>query len=144
MVDTRNAAGRGAGPSQAKEQLWRERVARQSRSKLSIREYCARAGVSEPSFYAWRRELARRDALASQAVPVEPKITSSQAKAAPRKPTASQRKANSAPRFLPVKIAATAAPQVEILLPSGLIVRVPAHDAAALRTVLELLERPAC
>jgi hypothetical protein len=31
-----------------------------------------------------------------------------------------------------------------MVLPSGLLVRVPAHDAAALRTVLELLEPRSC
>lgn len=70
--------------------------------------------------------------------------STSPANATPRMPTLSPRKANSAPRFLPVNIAATAASPIEVLLPSGLIVRVPAHDTAALRTVLELLERPAC
>ena len=52
------------------------------------------------------------------------------------------------PRFLPVTIAGTrcgaAARHVEVVLPSGLLVRVPAQDTAALRTVLEFLEPRSC
>ena len=165
MTGSSSAAARGAGRSGVKEKLWREHLARQAAGKLSIREYCARAGVSEPSFYAWRRELARRDATTGQrAEPRKSQAASSRpasrqveaavrksaaashpANAAPLKPAAGQRQAHCQPCFLPVSIAgAIAASQVEMLLPSGLIVRVPAQDVAALRTVLELLERPTC
>lgn len=40
-----------------KELLWREILSRQAGSDLSIREFCATEGISEPSFYAWRRKL---------------------------------------------------------------------------------------
>ncbi len=40
--------------------------------------------------------------------------------------------------------AGAAASHVEVVLPSGLLVRVPAQDTAALRTVLELLEPQSC
>lgn len=43
-----------------RERFWRKLVAGQSHSGVSIREWCDRQGVSEPSFYFWRRELARR------------------------------------------------------------------------------------
>ena len=32
---------------------------RQAGSGLSVREFCAQAGVSQASFYAWRRKLRR-------------------------------------------------------------------------------------
>jgi transposase-like protein len=42
---------------------------------VSIRDWCDRHGVSEPSFYFWRRELARRreqrQGASPQIVPVE-------------------------------------------------------------------------
>ena len=47
--------------SAAKEAAWRERVRSQAESGLSVRAFCRREGVSEPSFYSWRRELAKRD-----------------------------------------------------------------------------------
>jgi hypothetical protein len=52
---------RGPRRSAAKERFWRGHIARQKGSGMSIRDYCARHALSEPSFYAWRAELARRD-----------------------------------------------------------------------------------
>jgi hypothetical protein len=66
---------RGAPPelrrSAEKEQFWQGHVARQRAGGLSVRVYCARQGLTEPSFYAWRRELARRDQARRSARPVD-------------------------------------------------------------------------
>lgn len=43
--------------STEKELLWRGVLSRQAGSDLSIREFCATEGISEPSFYAWRKKL---------------------------------------------------------------------------------------
>ena len=43
-----------------KEQFWREKIARQPGSGLSIRAYCRRNRLGEATFYFWRRELLRR------------------------------------------------------------------------------------
>jgi transposase len=64
---------------ESKERFWR-RVMRQWRgSSLSVRAFCEEQGLSEPSFYAWRRTLVERDAAAVGFVPVqvapEPKAT---------------------------------------------------------------------
>jgi hypothetical protein len=125
----------GPGRSQAKERIWRQHIERQRRSKQTVRDFCAEAGISEPSFYAWRSELARRDSETGQP--------------ARSKPQAPRRTATPKPRFLPVTIAGyppagAVALHVEVVLPSGLLVRVPAQDAAALRTVLEFLEHRSC
>ena len=116
-------------------------------------------GVSEASFYAWRRELARRDADAGQSAAIEPALASRQAEPALSKSGMAGGRAISQPRFLPVAIdgnapatsaaspaltSASSANHVELLLPSGLVVRVPAHELAVLQAVLELLERPTC
>lgn len=45
----------------AKERRWRELVERQLASGLSARAFCRREGLSEASFYAWRRTLDERD-----------------------------------------------------------------------------------
>jgi hypothetical protein len=39
------------------EARWRAIVDRQAASGLSVREFCAKQHVSEPSFYGWRRKL---------------------------------------------------------------------------------------
>lgn len=53
---------KGPARSQQREKFWRRIVVKQPTSGLSIRDWCNLHGVSEPSFYAWRRELARRAA----------------------------------------------------------------------------------
>ena len=45
-----------------KEQFWRLVVEQQRQGGLNIRTFCRQKGISEPSFYAWRRELQNRDA----------------------------------------------------------------------------------
>jgi transposase-like protein len=37
--------------------LWRERLARQAVGAWSVAEFCRREGVSQPSFYQWRKRL---------------------------------------------------------------------------------------
>jgi hypothetical protein len=44
-----------------KEAYWRGQLERQLASGLSIRRWCRESGVSEPTFYVWRRELRKRD-----------------------------------------------------------------------------------
>lgn len=131
MIESqRPTAGRGPGRSQAKERIWRQHVERQRRSKLTVRDFCTEAGISEPSFYAWRRELAQRDSETGQL--------------ARSKPKAPRLTASPTPRFLPVTIAPPVASRVEVVLPSGLLIRVLAQDTTALRTVLNLLEQRSC
>lgn len=110
--------GRRGQRAGAKEVVWRGHLRRQRQSGLSIREYCARHELSEPSFYAWRAELARRDAER------------------PKRPA-----------FLPVTIGSSpGAPgfAVEFQLPDGLVIRVPAHDRETLCAVWELVETRSC
>lgn len=45
----------------SKERLCRQRLARWERSCLTGRDFCRRKYLSEPSFYGWKREIARRD-----------------------------------------------------------------------------------
>lgn len=45
-----------------KEELWRLLVEQQRRSGLGIRAFCRQKAISEPSFYAWRKKLQKRDA----------------------------------------------------------------------------------
>jgi transposase len=114
-----------------KQQLWLERIQRWQNSHLTIRDFCARHHLREPSFYSWKRLLAERGLLPSvPAAAAQPNATAS--------PTT--------PLFVAATLADTeAAPQpLEIVLPDGLAVRVAAgFDAATLRQLLALLrERP--
>ena len=107
--------GRGPRRNAAKERMWRRHVLRQAKGRRSVREYCAVAGISEPSFYAWRRELAERDAAAGT-MPAQLQRTDSPTPQTGRHPSRTRqprsrvrpRTAHSAtglrPRFLPVTI----------------------------------------
>jgi hypothetical protein len=54
------AAIKGPARSRQREDYWRQIVTGQPASGLSIRKWCQRQKVTEASFYAWRRTLARR------------------------------------------------------------------------------------
>ena len=47
-----------------KELRWRKLVDRQAGSGLSVRQFCANAGITEPSFYAWRKRFRGQDGAA--------------------------------------------------------------------------------
>ena len=48
--------------SAEKEQFWRSMVEEHGQGGLNVRAFCRQKGISEPSFYAWRKELQKRDA----------------------------------------------------------------------------------
>src|SRR5262245_45443401 len=121
-----------------KERYWRPLLRRWRRSGLTGRAFCARHRLSEPSFYAWRREIARRDQEAANARHGRPRT-------AP--PPATERPAAAAavPAFLRVRLAdaAPAPGAIEVLLAQGRRLRVaPGFDADLLRQLLHLLEEP--
>jgi len=107
--------------SEDKERLWREHVSAWQQSELSIRQYCLQHQLSEANFYAWRRELARRDELG--VVPA--------ARAKPLSVT-----------WMPVSITESASPLVEVQLPTGTVLRVPAGvESVTLERILTALHQ---
>jgi hypothetical protein len=58
-------------PDLQKERQWRRRVAQWRASGLSVREFCARHRLAEPTFYAWRRHLLQRAADTPAVVAVQ-------------------------------------------------------------------------
>jgi hypothetical protein len=103
---------------------------------MTGRDYCAEHQLSEPSFYAWKREIARRD----------------QEETAQSKPTiralAPQRSAAAAlPAFMQVTTdaAVSVTDALEVVLPHGRVLRVRAgFDADVFRRVLAVLEERPC
>ncbi len=114
------------------EGFWREHVARQATSGLTVRHYCQRHDLKEQAFYHWRRTLAARDAAD------QPKSIASDTPSA---------------AFLPVTIVdrsptpppmTTAAP-IEIRLRHGRRIRVRAGcDRQLLAQVIAVLEAQPC
>jgi hypothetical protein len=115
----------------ATEQHWRTLIRRWQRSGQTIRAFCADAHVSEPCFYAWRRELQRRDqeAVEARALPQRRQRTGA---AAPSDPV---------PTFLPVTVLPTPAATLEIVRGNGRVVRLGrGFDAERLRQLLPIVE----
>ncbi|HEX4132442.1 MAG TPA: hypothetical protein VHZ24_20595 [Pirellulales bacterium] len=116
-----NGKSRGPGRDAEKQQFWRGVIAGFDPQRSTVRRWCADHGVSEPSFYAWRRELRRRDRAATKRASV---------------------------RMVPVRIAPTPTSFVEpgaagvvIALGNGLCLRVSLDQLSA---VLDVLESRAC
>lgn len=120
----------------AKERYWRRLLRRWQRSGQTGRDFCAAHGLSEPSFYGWRREIARRDQEQSAPPPPAPRP------GAPHPPSRTP-----LPAFVEVAVNA-AAPEsapLEVVLAHGRRLRVSAgFDADLLRQLLRVLEGPAC
>ena len=118
-----------------KERFWRRMLRHWRRSGLSGRDFCGEHGLSEPSFYAWRRQIAERDRERS---------AGRAQRAARRQPQPAQ------PAFVRVALAApvvepTPPAALELVLAKGRVLRVGVgFDAELLRQLLRVLEEPPC
>jgi transposase len=101
-----------------KERQWRQYLRHWQASGLSVQAFCDRRGLTAATFYAWRRELRRRDAACTTFVPV-----------------------HVAPDQVPAQTAG-----IEVVLGGGRRLRIgPGFDPATLRQLLAVLEEgPPC
>ena len=98
-------------PVNPKAEEWAERIAAQQRSGISVKQFCKEQGVSEYSFYAWRKRL-------REGGPVRFAIVERSARRQER----------------------TAEPVLELVLASGERLRIGAGvDITTFRTVLDVL-----
>ena len=118
----------GRKPSQSTESVWRDRLARFRKCSLTVKEFCRQEGVSDPSFYQWRKRLdggrqgAKRTGRTGRA---------------PTKTVKSL-------AFMPVKVSSMgdtlgsllSSAVVEVELPNGVRIRVPATQPEALRVAI--------
>ncbi len=129
----------------AKERFWRRAIARWGKCDLNVREFCGQEGLSQASFYWWRRELAKRDQRRQESTPTRRAGRSS----AKTRSNGSGR-SRTLPAFVPVRVlsdtsAMLAANTIEIALRSGHQVRVGTDvNAAALAQIVAVLEGQPC
>ena len=97
-----------------RESYWRTVLARWQRSGLSVRAFCQAEGLSEPTFYSWRRKLDRTQPKPPAFLPVH---------------------------VIPERVEPHAIRGIEIVLANGRCLRVqPGFDPTTLVTLLDLLE----
>ena len=107
-----------------KELHWRQMVDRQAGSGLSIRQFCEKEGISQPSFYAWRKRLLRGKPDARRA----------------RKPGRRRDKLGNGREFIPLRLRDSAS-ALEVIHPLGYQVRVTGDvNLTTLRQVLQVLD----
>jgi len=108
-----------------RERYWRELLERQARSGCSVRRFCGLEGVSEPSFYGWRKRLrSLKQVRATSSGTWEP---------APQGPSEAL--------FLPLGTLGGTESVLEIVHPGGCRVRVIGHlNVASLKQVLQTLD----
>jgi transposase len=109
-----------------KQRHWLDLIRLWQQSNLSVRAFCRRHRLSEPSFYCWRRTLQQRGLIGME----------------PAKDARME-----TPAFVQVSVdAGAAAPKrFELVLANGRRLRIrPGFDANTLRQLLCVLEEPAC
>jgi transposase-like protein len=116
------------GASEERRRFWRDLIERQSTSGSSVTQFCAQAGVSQNSFYVWKRRLRV----------TAPPIGHRRRRQGPRKELAA------ASALLPVRLipdldlSRPATQPIEIAWPSGVVLRLP-YAAQPLRDIFHLL-----
>ena len=89
---------------QGLEARWQERIERREYSGMTVARFCAVEGVSQASFYQWRRKLVKQRRVTPEASPARP-------------------------RFAAVRL--VAATHIAAWLPGGTRVEIPLGDPAA-------------
>lgn len=108
-----------------KRRLWQQRLRRFEEGRLTIAAFCQQEGVSVPSFYQWRRILGRTATGAGR----HPRPT----------PSFVRSSAIGRPAFVPVEV--VRATTIEIHLPNGARLTVPAGDQASLDAAIAAVGR---
>lgn len=129
----------------AKERFWREVIGVHAGSGLSVKAHCLKHGISEASFFAWRRELARRDAELRHPSKASQPLDSKRARQTSRRKDLTERRA--APLWAQLHVtpgeASSRGATIEIVLPAG--VRVLVSEGTSRQSLIDVfavLEMP--
>lgn len=122
---------------------WRQVIARQHASGLSVAEFCRRENVSRQGFHVWNRKLRQRTSTlrGSAGAVAKQRSPKRRLSVAPRRQSRRMLPRSAAPTaaagFLQLPVtAARPSPWIELALPDGTVVRLPPQNLAALVTVL--------
>ena len=121
-------ATRPEGRARQKHERWPREIARWRRSGESVRAFCRRRGLKEPSFYYWRRRIEAELAMGGatsvglEASPASPTSTDSSGSVAGSGGTAPDVQGPRGPAFAELRVtgeAGTSGAMVELTLPTG-------------------------
>lgn len=115
------------------EALWRDCLARFIKSSLTVKQFCRHEGVSDASFYQWRKRLK-----------VGPQMAGPQVAEPAGRSAGGPNKTAKSPPFVPVRMSSAEGMSVagvmsaiaEVEFPNGVRIRVPAMHAEALRIAI--------
>jgi transposase-like protein len=113
---------RGARRDPAKERFWRQTLGQQVVSGQSVRAFCRQRQLNESAFYFWRRELEQRQ-------------------------TQKEDNAKRDALFVPVvagPVAETTGSSMEMVLPSGAVLRLSGRDMDAVIEWIAKVEAQLC
>ena len=110
------------------QEVWRRRMQRFSRSRLTVAEFCDREDVSVAAFYQWRRKLV---ALGQS--------SAATARAQSQGGLPAQVVSGAPNGFVPVRV--WQSPAIEVRLPNGVTLTLPVGDPEVLRQALLLVSQ---
>ena len=115
-----------------REQFWRRILRVWRRSGLGVRDFCAEHGITEASFYAWRRIVAERDQESARVRAKEERDSGHRSLSG----------SDDSPVFVPLRVIDVSTQVAfEVVLERGRVVRVlRGFDADTLRQLLAVLE----
>ena len=100
------------------QQFWKMVIETWQSSGLSVRQFCKKESLSEPSFYSWRKKLTGADSQQDNQHESEPSA------------------------FIEVAIPQNNSPVIELLLTCGSVLKIPAGvDDKTLTTVISILHQ---
>lgn len=126
-----------------REVYWRGVLRRQQRSGQSVRQFCRKSQLSEPSFYSWRKKLGNQsDKTVKEQTGSSSDSHDQSCPGGDGRATHSAHSADSVPVFIPLRLEAPSPSMLEVVHPRGHVLRIPAlFDEASLQRVLQLLDR---
>ena len=123
----------------SKERYWRNLLGRSRKTGETIAQFCARQRVPVHQYYWWQRKLRQRDHQSATGTKTiasghgRPRLTDAGASNGQRQQAA----------FVPVRLAFSVNPPIEVVHPKGWVVRVPVgFDPLSLGRIMATLDRP--
>jgi hypothetical protein len=113
-----------------KQRRWLQLIRSWQQSQLTVRAFCSRHRLSEPSFYAWRRLLQQRGLIQDEPTALQPSSRRSQP-----------------PTFVKLSLAnqpPACHHAVEVVLGARLLRVCPGFDPDTVRQLVRLLEKEPC